>query len=161
MELIEDKVYKYFNVNSAIVKSDYSEEQWNAFYESVIEPIAIQMSLEFTAKVFTQREQGFGNEIIFESNRLQYASNATKISLIEVLMDRGLLSMNEAREIFNLSPIEDGEKRIVSLNYVDSSIANEYQLGKNGGGPDGTTTDTQGQGVSQNSTVRTETSGAE
>jgi HK97 family phage portal protein len=155
MELIEDKVFKYFNVNSAIVKSDYSEQQWNAFYESVLEPIAIQLSLEFTSKVFTDREQGWGNELIFEANRLQYASNQTKISLIQALMDRGLMSMNEAREIFNLSPIEDGEKRIVSLNYVDASIANQYQLG---GAPNGAT-DTQGQGVSQDGGVSTAPTG--
>ena len=157
MELIEDKVYKYFNVNTAIVKSDYSEQQWNAFYESVLEPIAIQLSLEFTAKVFTDREQGWGNEIMFEANRLQYASNQTKISLVQTLMDRGLMSMNEAREIFNLAPIEDGDKRIVSLNYVDASIANQYQLG---GAPNGAT-DTQGQTVSSGTTMGSETSGGE
>lgn len=157
MELIEDKVYKYFNVNSAIVKSDYSEQQWNAFYESVIEPIAIQLSLEFTSKVFTDREQGWGNEIVFEANRLQYASNQTKISLIQTLMDRGLMSMNEAREIFNMSPIEDGDKRIVSLNFVDASIANQYQLG---GASDGAT-NTQGQTVPSSPAVGSETSGGE
>jgi HK97 family phage portal protein len=157
MELIEDKVYKYFNVNTAIVKSDYSEQQWNAFYESVLEPIAIQLSLEFTAKVFTDREQGWGNEIMFEANRLQYASNQTKISLVQTLMDRGLMSMNEAREIFNLAPIEDGDKRIVSLNYVDASIANQYQLG---GAPNGAT-DTQGQTVSSGTAMGSETSGGE
>lgn len=155
MELIEDKVYKYFNVNSSIVKSDYSEEQWNSFYESVIEPIAIQMSLEFTAKVFTQREQGWGNEIIFESNRLQYASNATKIAIIESLVDRGIMSLNEGREIFNLSPIDGGDKRIVSLNYVDANIANQYQLSKTeGGATNGAQpTDTQGQGIPEGSGV--------
>jgi HK97 family phage portal protein len=130
MKLIEDKVYKYFNVNESIVKSDYTESQWAAFYESVIEPIAIQLSLEFTTKIFTSREQGFGNEIIFEANRLQYASTMTKLRIVNTLMDRGLLSMNEAREIFNLSPIEDGDKRIVSLNFVDAAKANEYQLGQ-------------------------------
>jgi HK97 family phage portal protein len=157
MELIEDKVYKYFNVNLSIVKSDYSEQQWNAFYESVLEPIAIQLSLEFTAKVFTDREQGWGNEIIFEANRLQYASNQTKISLVQTLMDRGLMSMNEAREIFNLAPIDDGDKRIVSLNYVDASIANQYQLG---GAPNGAT-DTQGQTVSSDTAMGSETGGGE
>ena len=154
MELIEDKVFKYFNVNASIVKSDYSEEQWNSFYESVIEPIAIQFSLEFTSKLFTKREQGTGNEIVFEANRLQYASNATKIHLIEVLMDRGLLSLNEGREIFNLSPVENGDKRIVSLNYVDANIANQYQLGKQGGDPNAATdTPPPGAGVPQDSSV--------
>ena len=156
MELIEDKVYKYFNVSPAIVKSDYTEEQWNAFYESVIEPNAIELSLEFTAKVFTQRERGVGNEIIFEANRLQYASNATKLNLITVMMDRGLLSMNEAREIFNLAPIPDGDKRIVSLNFVDTNIANQYQMG---GAADGAQSDTQGQTVQSDSAVGTPPSG--
>ncbi len=155
MEVIEDKVYKYFNVNVAIVKSDYTEEQWNAFYESVIEPNAIELSLEFTAKLFTQRERGFGHEIIFEANRLQYASTTTKITLVTNLMDRGVLSMNEVREIFNLAPIENGDKRIVSLNYVDAAIANQYQLG----GATNGTANTQGQTVSSDSPVGTPTSG--
>lgn len=159
MELIEDKVYKYFNVSSAIVKSDYTEEQWNAFYESVIEPNAIEMSLEFTAKVFTQREQGWGNEIVFEANRLQYASNATKLNLITVMMDRGLLSMNEAREVFNLAPIDGGDKRIVSLNYVDANIANQYQLGQQGGAPNGQATESQGPGVPEGGGVSDSPSG--
>lgn len=130
MSLIENKIYKYFGVNEKIIQSNYTEDEWNAFYESVLEPLAIQMSLEFSAKLFSERERGFGNEIIFEANRLQYASNDTKIRLIETLVDRGLLSKNEAREIFNMGPIPDGDKFIVSLNFVDAAIANEYQLGR-------------------------------
>jgi HK97 family phage portal protein len=128
MELIESKVHKYFNVNKAIVTSDYNETQWNAFYEGVIEPIAIQMSLEFTSKLFSDRERGHGNEIIFEANRLQYASAATKINLINTLTPLGLLTLNEGREIFNLAPVEDGDKRLVSLNYVSADKADQYQL---------------------------------
>jgi HK97 family phage portal protein len=95
MSLIESKVYKYFSVSDPIVKSEYNEEQWNSFYESVIEPLAIQMSLEFTSKLFSGREKSFGNEIIFESNRLQYASNKTKIEVVQMLMDRGMMSVNQ------------------------------------------------------------------
>ena len=132
MSLIENKVYKYFGVNEQIVMSKYSEDDWNSFYESILEPLALQMSLEFTQKLFTETERNHGNEIIFEANRLQYASNQTKISVIETLMDRGLMSMNEAREVFNLAPIEDGEKRIVSLNFVSADLADQYQVGKGG-----------------------------
>lgn len=129
MNAIEEKIYKFYNVNKDIIMSSYNEDTWNAFYESVLEPIAIQLSLEFTSKLFTDRERGFGNEIVFEANRLQYASNRTKIELVKELTSLGLLSLNEAREVFNLSAIEDGDKRIVSLNYVDASLANQYQLG--------------------------------
>jgi hypothetical protein len=130
MSLIESKVYKYFSVSDPIVKSEYNEEQWNSFYESVIEPLAIQMSLEFTSKLFSGREKSFGNEIIFESNRLQYASNKTKIEVVQMLMDRGMMSVNQGLEVFNLPPIEGGDKFIMSLNFVDKDIANQYQLGK-------------------------------
>lgn len=126
---IKNSIYDYFGTNDAIIQSRYSEDQWNAFYESTLEPIAIQMSLEFTSKLFSDRERGFGNEIIFESNRLQYASNTSKINLVKETMPFGLLTINEAREIFNLGPVEDGEKRLVSLNYVDSTLQNQYQLG--------------------------------
>lgn len=129
MEHIKQTVYSYFGVSEAIIQSKYTEDEWNAFYESTIEPLAIQMSLEFTNKIFTDREIGYGNEIIFESNRLQYASNKTKTSMIATLMPLGILSINEAREILNLAPVEGGDKRLVSLNFVNAQFQDIYQLG--------------------------------
>jgi len=115
MKLIEQKIYKFFNINESILMSKYTEDEWNAFYESVLEPIAIQLSLEFTNKFFTEREIGFGNEIIFESNRLQYVSAKTKVLLIEKTAPFGIMTINEAREIFNLASIEGGDKRILAV----------------------------------------------
>ena len=137
MGFTEEKIYKYYNVNKAIVQSDYTEEQWNAFYENVVEPIAIQLSLEFTNKLFSKTEQGFGNEIVFEANRLQYASATTKISLVRDLAPLGMFTINECREIFNLAPVEDGDKRIQTLNVVDAGKANEYQGVSKGGEKNG------------------------
>ena len=128
---IDDKVLNYFGVSETIIQSKYSEDEWNAFYESVLEPIMLQMSLEFSNKLFTPTEKGFGNEIIFESNRLQYASNKTKIELLRYA--NKIMTVNELREVFNLSPREDGDVIMQDLNHIDSSIANEYQ---NGGGED-------------------------
>lgn len=130
MAVIRENTYRYFGVNQKIIQSEYSESDWDSFYESVLEPIAIQLSLECTVKLFTTRELGFGNEIIFEANRLQYVSAKTKIQLIKELSPLGLLSVNEGREIFNLGPVENGDKRYVSLNYVDSDKQNKYQLGE-------------------------------
>ena len=131
MATIKQKVYDYFGVNEQIVTSHYTEEEWNAFYESVLEPISVQMGLEFTTKLFSERELGFGNEIIFESNRLQYASVSSKVNLINNLMQYGILSINEAREILNMGPVEKGDRRLQSLNYINIARADEYQ---NGGG---------------------------
>ena len=128
---IDDKILNYFGINEKIIQSKYSEDEWNAFYESVLEPIMLQMSLEFSNKLFTPTEKGFGNEIIFESNRLQYASNKTKIELVQYA--NNIMTINELREVFNLAPREDGDVIMQDLNHIDSTIANDYQ----GGGTDG------------------------
>ena len=112
---IDGKVLSYFGVNKNILQSSYSEDEWNAFYESVLEPIGLQMSLEFTNKLFTPTELYFGNEIIFESNRLQYASNKTKIELIRYASN--ILSINEQREVFNLAPIDNGDVFMIDQNH--------------------------------------------
>lgn len=112
---IDNKVLSYFGLNENILQSKYSEDEWNAFYESVLEPIGLQMSLEFTNKIFTPTEKDFGNEIIFESNRLQYASNKTKIDLIRYADN--ILTINEQREVFNLAPIEGGDKFMIDQNH--------------------------------------------
>ncbi|SFR15278.1 phage portal protein [Desulfoscipio geothermicus] len=130
MKELRDIVYRYFGVNENIVMGKYTEDEWDAFYESTLEPLAIQMSLEFTSKLFTARELGHGNEIIFEANRLQYASTKTKVQMAEKMIPMGLLTINEAREIFNLAPVEGGDRRIVSLNYVNADKADLYQIGE-------------------------------
>jgi len=137
MAIARENAYRYFGVNEKIIQANYNENEWNAFYESVIEPIAIQLSLEFTAKVFTDRELGFGNEIVFEANRLQYASATTKINLIKELGPLGLLTINEGREIFNMPPVEGGDKRLQTLNVVDADKANKYQVGDDDGNKKG------------------------
>lgn len=112
---IDEKVYKYFGVNENIVMSKYNEDEWNAFYESTIEPIAIQLSLEFTSKLFTDNELAHGNEIIFEANRLQYASAKTKLNLMQ-MVDRGAMTPNQWREVMNMGAIEGGDKPVRRLD---------------------------------------------
>src|SRR5699024_693706 len=124
---VKKKIYEYLGIGESIVNSTYTEDEWSAFYESVLEPLAVQLSLELTEKVFTVREQSFGNRIILESNRLQFASNESKTKMLKELLPLGLLTQNQALEILNLPPVEDGNKRIQSLNYIDESMANEYQ----------------------------------
>lgn len=128
----QDKIYNYLGISEEIVKSNYNDVQWAAFYESVVEPLALLMGLEFTRKLFTRREQAYGNSIIFESGRLQFISNENKISLLKEIMPMGLLTVNQALEILNLPSVPDGERRIQSLNYVDQAHATTYQLAQAG-----------------------------
>lgn len=132
MKELRDAVFHYFGVNENIVMGRYSEDEWNAFYESTIEPIAVQMSLEYTTKLFSDREIGHGNEIVFEANRLQYASVSTKLALVS-MVDRGAMTPNEWREVFNLSPIEGGDTPIRRLDTRPTSD----EGGDSNGDPDG------------------------
>ena len=121
---IDNKVLSYFGLNENILQSKYTEDEWNAFYESVLEPIGLQMSLEFTNKIFTPTEKDFGNEIIFESNRLQYASNKTKIELIRYAGN--VMKVNELREILNLAPTENGDVFLIDQNHeINEEIGGE------------------------------------
>ena len=118
-------------ITEKIVNSSYNEDEFSAFYESVLEPLAVQLGLEFTRKVFTERERVCGNSILFESGRLQFSSNQTKVNLIKELIPYGLLTVNQALEILNLPSVPDGDKRLQTLNVVDAAKANKYQLGEN------------------------------
>ena len=115
IKIIDGKLLSYFGINEHIIQSKYSEDEWNAFYESVLEPIGLQMSLEFSNKLFTPTEKYFGNEIIFESNALQYASNSTKIQLLR--FGTNIMTQNELREVFNLAPRDGGDVILIDQNH--------------------------------------------
>lgn len=130
LEAVKNKVYSYLGITETIVNSSYTEEEFNAFYESVIEPLALQFSLELTDKLFTEREQAFGNLILFEANRLQFSSSTTKTNILKELMPLGLFTVNQALEVLNLPPVEDGDRRLQTLNVVSSELADQYQVGR-------------------------------
>ena len=129
MDYTKQEIYEYFNTNENIIRGKFSDEEWISYFETTIEPFAIQMSQEFSEKMFTVTEKNYGNEIIFEANRLANASNSTKIQICKDL--KHLFTINEQREMWNRGPVPDGDKRLQSLNDVNANKADEYQLGKN------------------------------
>ena len=131
LKQVNNNIFDYFGISEKIVNNSFTTEDWNAFYEGVIEPRAIQMSDAFTNKIFSYKAIKDGHKIVFTANRLQYATLANKISLLKEAGALGLLTKDEAREIIDLHPLggEEGAKIIQSLNNIDSSIANQYQGG--------------------------------
>ncbi len=138
---IKTEINDYFNTNENIIQNKFTEDEWNAFYEGDIEPFAIQMSQAFTNILFTGKERGYGNEILFEANRLQYASISTKVSAATFLTNIGAAALDQVLEMFNMAPIggEEGARRVQTLNMVNSEKADDYQLDKKGGGESGKT----------------------
>ncbi len=130
LSFLQKKIISYFGVSESIYDNKYDENEYNAFYESVIEGIAISLSEAFSKALLTRGQLEKGEQIIFYSERLQYASWNTKVGAIEKLMGLGILSLNESRALLGFEPIEGGSKRLQSLNYVDADKASEYQLDK-------------------------------
>ena len=126
MDRTTKRIYSLFNTNEKIVQSNYTEDEWNAYYESEIEPLAMQLSNEYTRKIFTRRERGFGNKIIFNANNLQYASMSTKLGLL-AMVDRGAMTPNEWREVLNLPPVEDGDNPLRRLDTIAIGKGGEEQ----------------------------------
>ena len=117
MKLIEQNVYQYFMVNEDIMQNKAYGDKWSAFYEGAIEPFAVQFSEVMTKMLFTFREQSEGNLVMLTANRLQYMSNADKLNVSSQLLDRGIMSINDVRDIWNLPPVEGGDARIIRGEY--------------------------------------------
>ena len=120
MKAIKDNVFEYFGVNEEILTNAAYGDKWSAFYEGAVEPFAVQFSEVMTRMLFTFREQSSGNKVMATANRLQYMSNKEKAEVTQVLADRGLATINEIREIWNMPPVDDGETRPVRGEYYDA-----------------------------------------
>lgn len=130
MKEIRENILRYWRVSNAILMSDYTETQWRAFYESVIEPRLIQMGQAFSNVCFTQRERDAGNRIIFNASVLMNTSTQTKVNILSAVKEIGLFTKNELREMFGYAPIEGGDDAQVSLNYVKAKDQSKYQTGE-------------------------------
>lgn len=136
MKQINENVYTYFGTNEAILRNDYDENQWGAYYEGKIEPFALQLSLVMSNMTYSARELAHGNAITFTANRLQYASNQTKLSISTQLFDRGLLNRNGVMEIWNMAPVEGGEKYYIRKEYTEvDKLGKEGNKDAEGAGP--------------------------
>jgi hypothetical protein len=117
MKLIEKNVYQHFMVNEDILQNKAYGDAWSAFYEGAIEPFAVQFSEVMTKMLFTLREQSQGNLIMLTANPLQYMTNKDKLDVSSQLLDRGVMSINDVRDIWNLAPVEGGDVRVIRGEY--------------------------------------------
>lgn len=126
MQQIQDNVCTHFGTNMDILQNKFDENTWNAYYEGKIEPFAIQLSLVMSNMALSPRELARGNAVTFSANRLQYASNATKLQVSTQLFDRALFNRNDVMDVWNLPHVEGGEKYYIRKEYAEVS-----RLGKN------------------------------
>lgn len=131
MEQINRNVFNYFGVNEDILQNKAYGDAWSAFYEGAVEPFAIQFSEAMSKAIFSERERAQGSYVMATANRLQYMSNADKLAVSSELLDRGIFSINDVRDIWNLPHVEGGDQRIIRGEYYNADEKLQNQEGDN------------------------------
>ena len=117
MQLIKDNVFDYFGINEDVIQGKADSDQLDAFFNSAIEPFAIALSEALSKAIYTERERSFGNHVYVNANRLQYMSQTAKVTVARDLGDRGILTINEIRELFNYAPLPNGDVAYIRGEY--------------------------------------------
>lgn len=120
MEQIRENVFNYFGVNEGVLQNKAKAEELEGFFDGAIEPFAIQFSEALTKMLFTERERAQGTHLIANANRLQYMSTSQKVAMARELLDRGVITTNEARELFNYPLVDNGDVRFIRGEYQDA-----------------------------------------
>lgn len=123
---IEKAAYRYYGSSEEIVLNKADEQTYNSYYEGRIEPFAVVLGAVLTCMTFTDREIATGNEIAFSANRLQFASNQTKLAVATALFDRGIWSGNDVADVFQTAHYEGGEKHVIRGEYIDLALISEH-----------------------------------
>ena len=121
MNTIKENVCSYFGVSEAVMQGTAKSEELDAFFNSSIEPFAIQLSEVMTKMAYTLQEQSYGNQVLITANRLQYMNTSQKVQMVQQLADRGMMTVNEGRELFNYAPIEGGDETMIRGEYYNGT----------------------------------------
>ena len=141
VKFMKSGITQRYGVSDAVADGDFTADQHDAFYQQCIEPFMLDFEQEFTYKCFTQRERDIGHRIRGYIDHLRYMSTHDKQELAKIAFNTALLDINGVLDMFGLDPIEGGDRRLQSLNYVNSNIVDQYQTNRVGGSGAGTVDD--------------------
>jgi HK97 family phage portal protein len=130
LSFIDNKILRWFGVSLPILDGTYTDAQYAAFYNKTLQTIITALNQAFSTVMFSDNELSFGNEIIFYQSALELTDVSNKLAIMDTLGNRGALSNNEARALFGLEPIESGDDYYTSLNFINTKIADQYQLAR-------------------------------
>ena len=119
--LIQGRVYTYFGSNEDVLLNKAVGDAWSAYYEGKVEPFAIQLSQAMTVMTYSVNRRHRGNAVVWSANRLQYMTNTDKLQVSSQMFDRGILSINDIMDIWNLPHVDDGDKRYIRKEYTEVS----------------------------------------
>lgn len=128
LEFIQNKILNNYGVSYAILSGDFNDEQYQAFYEKILEPMIISLGQAFNKTLFTSNQMSYGDEVIFYPQKLLFTNVKNKIAVADILGSRGTLTDNQLLELFGYPPFKGGNVRRVSLNFINRELADEYQM---------------------------------
>jgi hypothetical protein len=130
LQFLQNKILNWYDMPVKIFTGEFSDEDYQAWYEQALEPIVIGLGQAFTPTVFSQMEIAHGNEIVFYQRDMQYLSTKSKLELIKIGGEQGLLQDNQKLALLGYPPIENGHRITQSLNFIDRELVNDYQMYK-------------------------------
>nr|DAF09363.1 MAG TPA: portal protein [Caudoviricetes sp.] len=130
LEFIEGKILKFYGVSEPIIKGEFTDEEYQAYYEKELEPDIIALGQAFSKTLFTDDDLDNGNEVIFYGQKLLFTNTKNKIAVADILGNRGALTDNQLLALFGYPPFEGGDTRHMSLNFINREIADKYQMNK-------------------------------
>lgn len=128
MKVLKGVIRERYGISEALLSGDYDAEQHGAFYQSCLEDFISEFEQGMSACLFTQREQDVGHRIRCYYSKTAYLSTANKIALATLATNTGLNTLNEINDMFGYEPFEGGDRRLQSLNFVNTQIVDSYQL---------------------------------
>ena len=134
LSYIKEEIYDYFGVSKEIVENTATPAQESAFYSGEIAPFFRKLTQAFTNCLFTEREVGHGNRILFSSNSIQFATLTEKVSAAKFLTEIGAATLDQILTMFDMPTIggDEGARRVQTLNMVNAELADKYQTGGDG-----------------------------
>lgn len=134
LEFIQSKILYWYGVPLKILAGTFNDDDYQAWYEKTLEPLLISLGQAFSKTLFSRNELSHGNRLVFYFKNMMYLSTASKLNLIKIAGEQGLLTDNQKLAVLGYPPLADGtgDRRTISLNYVSTEIADEYQLKRAG-----------------------------
>jgi hypothetical protein len=139
LKFLKSVIQERYGVSAAILSGDYNGEQHSAFYQTALEDFIVQFEQAMTAGCFSGRELDVGHQIKCYYSKVNYMATKDKIELANIAKETGIMTLNQINAMFGMEPFDQGERRLQSLNYADSTIVNQYQAGKAGNSNEQTT----------------------
>ena len=130
---VKEEIYDYLGVSKEIVENTATPQQEQAFYSGEIAPFFRRLSQAFSNVLFTEREFGYGNRIVFSANSVQFATLPEKVTAAKFLTEIGAATLDQILTMFDMPTIggEEGARRVQTLNMVNAKLADKYQTGGN------------------------------